>query len=82
MPIANMQFGIAQARLKNYPDAVPALQKAAKLLPENGMGRYELVWGLFETGKWAEAAPEFSGRRKGSEVGGCPIFLGRGVCAN
>ena len=59
MPIANMQFGIAQARLKNYPDAVPALQKAAKLLPENGMGRYELGLALFETGKWAEAAPEF-----------------------
>src|SRR6195256_7100706 len=52
MPIANMQYGMAQARLKNYPEAIPPLQKATQLLPDNGMGRYEFGLALFETGDW------------------------------
>jgi tetratricopeptide (TPR) repeat protein len=59
MPVANMQYGIAQARLKNYADAIPAFEKATKLMPDNSMGRYEFGLALFETGKWAEAAPQF-----------------------
>jgi len=59
MPIANMQYGMAQARLKNYPEAIPPLQKATQLLPDNGMGRYELGLALFETGDWKGAAPQF-----------------------
>jgi tetratricopeptide (TPR) repeat protein len=59
MPVANMQYGMAQARLKNYQDALPALEKGVKLLPDNGMGHYELGLALFETGDWKAAAPQF-----------------------
>ncbi|MBI3475446.1 MAG: sulfatase-like hydrolase/transferase [Acidobacteria bacterium] len=59
LPVANMQYGIAQARLKNYAEAVGPLQKAAALLPDNGLGRYELGLALFETGDWKGAAPQF-----------------------
>lgn len=59
MPVANMQYGMAQARLKHYAEAIPPLQKASQLLPDNGMGRYELGLALFETGDWKAAAPQF-----------------------
>jgi arylsulfatase A-like enzyme/Flp pilus assembly protein TadD len=59
MPVANMQYGMAEARLKNYAEALPPLEKAAKLLPDNSMGRYELGLALFETGDWKGAAPQF-----------------------
>jgi arylsulfatase A-like enzyme/Flp pilus assembly protein TadD len=59
MPMANMQYGMAQARLKNYAEAIPPLQKATQLLPDNGMGRYEFGLALFETGDWKGAAPQF-----------------------
>jgi choline-sulfatase len=59
MPVANMQYGMAQARLKNFAAAIPPLQKASQLLPDNGVGRYELGLALFETGDWKGAAPQF-----------------------
>jgi arylsulfatase A-like enzyme/Flp pilus assembly protein TadD len=59
MPIAEMQLGIAHARLKNYGKALPHLEKAVKVLPDSGMGHYELGLALFETGDWKSAAPEF-----------------------
>ncbi len=59
LPVANMQYGIAQARLKNYAEAIGPLQKAVQLMPDNGMGRYELGLALFETGDWKGAAPQF-----------------------
>jgi len=59
MPVANMQYGMAEARLKNYDKALGPLQKAVKLLPDNGMGHYELGLALFETGDWKAAAPQF-----------------------
>ena len=59
MPAANMQYGMAEARLKNFEKALGPLQKAVKLLPDNGMGRYELGLALFETGDWKAAAPQF-----------------------
>ena len=59
MPVANMQYGMAEARLKNYDKAIPPLQKATKLLPDNGMGHYELGLALYEAGDWKAAAPEF-----------------------
>jgi arylsulfatase A-like enzyme/Flp pilus assembly protein TadD len=59
MPVANMQYGMAQARLKNYAEAIPPLKKASEMLPDNGMGRYELGLALFETGDWKGAAPQF-----------------------
>ena len=59
LPVANMQYGIAQARLKNYPEAIGPLKKAVALMPDNGLGRYELGLALFETGDWKGAASEF-----------------------
>jgi arylsulfatase A-like enzyme/Flp pilus assembly protein TadD len=59
MPVANMQYGMAQARLRNYGKAIGPLQKAVKLQPDNGMGHYELGLALFETGEWKAAAPQF-----------------------
>jgi arylsulfatase A-like enzyme/Flp pilus assembly protein TadD len=59
MPIAEMQLGIAEARLKNYDKALAPLQKAVQLLPDSGMGHYELGLALFETGSWKDAAPQF-----------------------
>ncbi|HWZ82585.1 MAG TPA: sulfatase-like hydrolase/transferase [Terriglobales bacterium] len=59
LPVANMQYGIAQARLKNYSEAVGALQKAVGFMPDNGLGRYELGLALFETGDWKGAATHF-----------------------
>ena len=43
MPVANMQYGIAQARLKHFDKAIPPLQKAVSLQPDNGMGHYEFT---------------------------------------
>jgi choline-sulfatase len=59
MPVANMQYGIAQARLKHFDLAVVPLRKAVTAQPDNGMGHYELGLALFETGDWKGAAPEF-----------------------
>ena len=59
LPVANMQFGMAQARLRNYSEAIGPLQKAVQLMPDNSMGRYELGLALFETGDWKGAAPQF-----------------------
>jgi arylsulfatase A-like enzyme/Flp pilus assembly protein TadD len=59
LPVANMQYGMAQARLKNYAEAIGPLQKAVQLSPDNGMGHYELGLALFETGNWKDAALQF-----------------------
>ena len=59
MPVANLQYGIAQARLKHFDLAIAPLRKAVTAQPDNGMGHYELGLALFETGDWKEAAPEF-----------------------
>jgi arylsulfatase A-like enzyme/Tfp pilus assembly protein PilF len=59
MPAANMQYGIAQARLQNYSKALEPLKKAVQLLPDNGLGHYELGLALYETGDWKGAAPQF-----------------------
>jgi arylsulfatase A-like enzyme/Flp pilus assembly protein TadD len=59
MPVANLQYGLAQARLKHYDQALAPLRKAVALQPDNGMAHYELGLALFETGDWKSAAPEF-----------------------
>jgi arylsulfatase A-like enzyme/Flp pilus assembly protein TadD len=59
MPVANMQYGIAQARLGHFDKALKPLQKAIATQPDNGMGHYQLGLALFETGDWKAAAPEF-----------------------
>ena len=64
MPVAQMQLGIAEARLRNYDKALTPLRKAVELLPDSGMGHYELGLALFETGDWKGAAPEFESALK------------------
>jgi arylsulfatase A-like enzyme/Flp pilus assembly protein TadD len=59
MPVANMQYGMAQARLRHFKLAIGPLGKAVKAQPDNGMGHYELGLALFETGDWKSAAPQF-----------------------
>src|ERR1700694_3196762 len=59
MPVANMQYGMAQARLKHFDQAIAPLRKAVTLQPDNGMGHYELGLARFATGDWKAAAPEF-----------------------
>ena len=59
MPVANLQYGIAQARLKHFDLAIAPLRKAVTAQPDSGMGHYELGLALFETGDWKGAAPEF-----------------------
>jgi arylsulfatase A-like enzyme/Tfp pilus assembly protein PilF len=59
MPVANLQYGLAQARLNHFDKAIVPLRKAVTLQPDNGMGHYELGLALFETGDWTAAAPEF-----------------------
>jgi tetratricopeptide (TPR) repeat protein len=59
MPVANLQYGLAQARLRHFDKAIGPLRKAVTLQPDNGMGHYELGLALFETGDWKGAAPEF-----------------------
>jgi arylsulfatase A-like enzyme/Tfp pilus assembly protein PilF len=59
MPVANLQYGLAQARLNHFDKAIEPLRKAVTLQPDNGMGHYELGLALFQTGDWKAAAPEF-----------------------
>jgi arylsulfatase A-like enzyme/Flp pilus assembly protein TadD len=59
MPVANLQYGLAQARLNHFEQALAPLRKAVSLQADNGMGHYELGLALFQTGDWKGAAPEF-----------------------
>ena len=59
MPIAEMQLGMAWARLKNYEKALAPLQNAIQALPDSAMAHYELGLALYETGDWKGAAPQF-----------------------
>jgi arylsulfatase A-like enzyme/Tfp pilus assembly protein PilF len=59
MALAEMQLGVAWARLKNYEKAIPPLQSAIQKLPDSAMGHYELGLALFETGQWKESGPQF-----------------------
>ena len=57
--VAQMQLGIALARVKRYPEAIAALQKSVKLMPDSTPAQYELGLALFETGAWQESVPYF-----------------------
>jgi tetratricopeptide (TPR) repeat protein len=59
MTVAQMQLGIAFARLKKSDQALPLLKSAVARQPDAGMGHYELGLVLFETGDLHGAAPEF-----------------------
>ncbi len=56
---AQMQLGIALARVRRYPEAIGALRKALQLQPDSVQTQYELGLALFETGAWQESAPYF-----------------------
>jgi arylsulfatase A-like enzyme/Tfp pilus assembly protein PilF len=59
MPVAQLQLGIALAKVKRYQEAIPALKKSIELRPDFVQAHYELGLALFETGKWRESAPYF-----------------------
>jgi arylsulfatase A-like enzyme/Tfp pilus assembly protein PilF len=56
---AQMQLGIALARVKRYPEAIVVLRKAVQLIPDSTPAQYELGLALFETGAWQESAQYF-----------------------
>jgi arylsulfatase A-like enzyme/Tfp pilus assembly protein PilF len=56
---AQLQLGIALARMKRYPEAIPALRRAIELVPDAVQAKYELGLALYETGAWQESAPYF-----------------------
>jgi len=59
IPAAQMQLGIALARVKRYPDAIVALRKSLQLQPDSVPAQYELGLALYETGNWQESVPYF-----------------------
>ncbi len=59
IPVAQMQLGIALARVRRYPEAIVALRKSLQLMPDSTPGQYELGLALFETGAWQESVPYF-----------------------
>ena len=56
---AQMQLGIALARVKRYSEAIVALRKAVDQLPDSVQAQYELGLALFETGAWRDSSPYF-----------------------
>jgi arylsulfatase A-like enzyme/Flp pilus assembly protein TadD len=56
---AQMQLGVALARVRRYPQAITALRKALELMPDSTPAQYELGLALFETGAWKESVPYF-----------------------
>jgi len=56
---AQMQLGIALARVKRYSEAIVALRKAVEQLPDSVQTQYELGLALFETGAWRDSVPYF-----------------------
>jgi tetratricopeptide (TPR) repeat protein len=59
IPAAQMQLGVALARVKRYPEAIVALRKGLQLMPDSTEVQYELGLALFETGAWQESVPYF-----------------------
>lgn len=56
---AQMQLGIALAKVKRYPEAIVALRKAVEQLPDSVQAQYELGLALYETGAWRDSVPYF-----------------------
>jgi Flp pilus assembly protein TadD len=57
--VAQYQLGVARARQRLYPQAIPHLKRAIELQPDAMMAHYELGVALFETGDWKTAAGHF-----------------------
>jgi len=56
---AQLQLGVALARVRRYPEAIATLKKAVQMIPESTQAQYELGLALYETGAWQESAPYF-----------------------
>jgi arylsulfatase A-like enzyme/thioredoxin-like negative regulator of GroEL len=56
---AQLQLGVALARVRRFPDAIPVLRKATEMVPDSTQAQYELGLALYETGAWRESAPYF-----------------------
>ncbi|PYX51146.1 MAG: hypothetical protein DMG79_04065 [Acidobacteria bacterium] len=56
---AQMQLGIALAKMKRYPEAIVALRKSLEQLPDSVQAQYELGLALYETGAWRDSVPYF-----------------------
>jgi choline-sulfatase len=56
---AQLQLGVALARVGRHSEAIPPLRKAVQLIPDSAPAQYELGLALFETGAWKESAPYF-----------------------
>jgi predicted Zn-dependent protease len=56
---AQMQLGVALARVRRYPQAITALRKAVELMPDSTPAQYELGLALYETGAWKDSVPYF-----------------------
>jgi arylsulfatase A-like enzyme/thioredoxin-like negative regulator of GroEL len=56
---AQLQLGVALARVKHYPEAAAVLRKALELMPDSVQAHYELGLALFETGAWQDSVPYF-----------------------
>jgi len=56
---AQLQLGVALARVRRYNEAIPALKKAVEMIPDSTQAQYELGLALYETGAWKESAPYF-----------------------
>ena len=57
--VAQYELGVARARQRLYPQAIPHLKRAIELQPDAMMAHYELGVALFETGDWKTAAGHF-----------------------
>jgi tetratricopeptide (TPR) repeat protein len=56
---AQLQLGVALARVKHYPEAVAVLHQAVQLMPDSVQAQYELGLALFETGAWQDSLSYF-----------------------
>ena len=59
IPIAQLQLGLARARLRQYARAVAPLKKSIALQPEDMFAHYELGVALYETGDLQTSARHF-----------------------
>jgi arylsulfatase A-like enzyme/Tfp pilus assembly protein PilF len=57
--VAQLQLGVALARVKHYPEAVAVLHQAVQLMPDSVQAQYELGLALFETGAWQDSVSYF-----------------------
>jgi arylsulfatase A-like enzyme/Flp pilus assembly protein TadD len=56
---AQLQLGVALARVRRFSEAILALRKAAQMLPDSTQAQYELGLALYENGAWQDSVPYF-----------------------